>query len=193
VYDALNALTAAGLVRPIQPASSVVRYESRVSSHTGRDGNQRAAPRGMALPGGRDRRYPPPGGVDTQPQLAGAAGDAGHHVQDSVAEGGDLAAGQLGVVGESDELALGHQIGCRQDDSSQAALESNERHCWTKAKSRSPRPRTLPNRKRRDQLPGQRRGTPRTRVHRHHRPRRLGRRTTLTQHLDAFEAAFTPR
>jgi len=30
VYDALNALTAAGLVRRIQPAGSLARYESRV-------------------------------------------------------------------------------------------------------------------------------------------------------------------
>ena len=33
VYDALNALTAAGLVRRIQPAGSVVRYESRVGDN----------------------------------------------------------------------------------------------------------------------------------------------------------------
>src|ERR1700733_15005503 len=33
VYDALNALGAAGLVRRIQPAGSVARYESRVGDN----------------------------------------------------------------------------------------------------------------------------------------------------------------
>ena len=33
VYDVLNALTAAGLVRSIQPLGSVVRYESRVGDN----------------------------------------------------------------------------------------------------------------------------------------------------------------
>ncbi len=33
VYDSLNALTAAGLVRRIQPAGSVARYESRVGDN----------------------------------------------------------------------------------------------------------------------------------------------------------------
>jgi Fur family transcriptional regulator, stress-responsive regulator len=33
VYDALNALTAAGLVRRIQPAGSLARYESRVGDN----------------------------------------------------------------------------------------------------------------------------------------------------------------
>jgi Fe2+ or Zn2+ uptake regulation protein len=33
VYDALNALTAAGLVRRIQPAGSVARYECRVGDN----------------------------------------------------------------------------------------------------------------------------------------------------------------
>ena len=33
VYDALNALTAAGLVRRIQPSGSVARYESRVGDN----------------------------------------------------------------------------------------------------------------------------------------------------------------
>ena len=36
------------------------------------------------VPGGRDRGGPPPGGIDAQPQLAGAAGDAGRHMQDPV-------------------------------------------------------------------------------------------------------------
>ena len=44
--------------------------------------------------------------------LAGASGDPGGHMQDPVAEGGDLAAGQLGVLVESDELGPRHQIGC---------------------------------------------------------------------------------
>jgi len=33
VYDVLNALTTAGLIRRIQPAGSVARYESRVDNH----------------------------------------------------------------------------------------------------------------------------------------------------------------
>ena len=33
VYDVLDALTAAGLVRRIQPSGSVARYESRVGDH----------------------------------------------------------------------------------------------------------------------------------------------------------------
>ena len=33
VYDALSALTAAGLVRRIQPANSLARYESRVGDN----------------------------------------------------------------------------------------------------------------------------------------------------------------
>ena len=33
VYDSLNALTAAGLVRRIQPSGSVARYESRVADN----------------------------------------------------------------------------------------------------------------------------------------------------------------
>lgn len=48
--------------------------------------------------------------------MAGAAGDAGCHMQDSVVEGGDLTASQLGVVDESDELSPHHQICCRQDE-----------------------------------------------------------------------------
>jgi hypothetical protein len=48
--------------------------------------------------------------------LAGAAGDAGRNMQDPVAEGVDLAAGQFGDVGESDELGPGDQIGGCQDD-----------------------------------------------------------------------------
>ena len=33
IYDVLGALTAAGLVRRIQPSGSVARYESRVDNH----------------------------------------------------------------------------------------------------------------------------------------------------------------
>ncbi|MGB3352988.1 MAG: Fur family transcriptional regulator [Mycobacterium sp.] len=33
VYDALNALTAAGLIRRIQPAGSLARYESRIGDN----------------------------------------------------------------------------------------------------------------------------------------------------------------
>ena len=61
-------------------------------------------------------RRPAPGGVDAQSELAGAAGDAGGDVQDPVAEGFDLAAGQVGVLGEADQFGPGHQIGCGQDD-----------------------------------------------------------------------------
>ena len=43
-------------------------------------------------PGGGDRRRPAPGGVDAQPKLSGAAGDARGNVQDPVAERFDLAA-----------------------------------------------------------------------------------------------------
>lgn len=69
-----------------------------------------------ALPGGRDGCGPAPGGVDAQPQLAGASGDAGRHVQHPVAESVDLAAGQFRGAGESDELGPGDQIGGGQDD-----------------------------------------------------------------------------
>ena len=37
-------------------------------------------------------------------------------MQDAVAERVDLAAGQLGMVGEADQLCPGDQIGCGQDD-----------------------------------------------------------------------------
>jgi hypothetical protein len=45
---------------------------------------------------------PSPGGVDPQPDLSGAAGDAGGDVQDSVSEGVDLALGQIRLVFESE-------------------------------------------------------------------------------------------
>ena len=70
----------------------------------------------MAVPGGGDRVCPAPGGVDAEPELSGAAGDAGGDVQDPVAEGGDLAAGEVGVVGEADEFGPGDQIDCGQHD-----------------------------------------------------------------------------
>ena len=61
-------------------------------------------------PGGGDRRRPAPGGVDAQPKLSGAAGDARGNVQDPVAERFDLAARQVGVIGESDDFGPGDQI-----------------------------------------------------------------------------------
>ena len=60
-----------------------------------------------SLPGGGDGGGPAPGGVDAESELAGAAGDAGRHMQHPVAEGVDLAAGQLGGVGEPDQLGPG--------------------------------------------------------------------------------------
>ena len=48
--------------------------------------------------------------------MAGASGDAGCDVQDPVAEGVDLAAGQLRGVGESDQLGPGNQVSGGQDD-----------------------------------------------------------------------------
>ena len=48
--------------------------------------------------------------------MAGAAGDTGGDVQDPVAECGDLAAAQCGVVGESDEAGPGDQVGGGQHD-----------------------------------------------------------------------------
>lgn len=51
-----------------------------------------------------------------KPGLAGAAGDAGGGVQNPVAECGDLAEGQSGMVGEAGQFDPGDQIGCGQDD-----------------------------------------------------------------------------
>ena len=59
---------------------------------------------------------PAPGLVDAQPDLAGAAGDAGGDVQDPVAEGVDLAAGQGGGVGEADLLGPADQVDRGEDD-----------------------------------------------------------------------------
>ena len=69
-----------------------------------------------AGPGGGDRLCPAPGGVDAQPQLSGAAGNAGGDVQDAITKCFDLAARQVGVVGEADEFSPGDQIGCCHDD-----------------------------------------------------------------------------
>ena len=60
-----------------------------------------------------DGGRPPPGGVDAQAGLPGASGDAGGDVQDPVAEGADLAGGQIGMRGEADQFCPGHQICCR--------------------------------------------------------------------------------
>ena len=51
-----------------------------------------------------------------KPDLSGAAGDAGGDVQDPVAEGVDLARGQIRLLGEADQFGPGHQICCGQDD-----------------------------------------------------------------------------
>ena len=67
----------------------------------------------QALPGGGDGGGPASGGVDALP---GAAGDAGRDVQDPVTEGVDLAAGQLGGVGEPDQLGPGDQVSGSQHD-----------------------------------------------------------------------------
>lgn len=65
-----------------------------------------------AQPGGGDGFGPAPGGVDARVPLTAAAGEAGSYVQYSVAEGFDLAACQIGVVGEADGFGPGGQIGC---------------------------------------------------------------------------------
>ena len=54
----------------------------------------------------------------------GAAGDAGGHMQDTVAERRNFTAWQLAVVGEADKFGPSDQICCRHDDSSQAELAS---------------------------------------------------------------------
>ena len=61
VYDVLRALTAAGLVRRIQPAGSVARYEARVGDNhhhvvcrsCGADGRRRLRGRRHPVPDGR--------------------------------------------------------------------------------------------------------------------------------------------
>src|SRR4029077_13114984 len=54
---------------------------------------------------------PPPGAVDAQAGAAGGAGELGGHMQDPVAEGGDLAAGQRRHVREADQLGPADQVG----------------------------------------------------------------------------------
>ena len=75
-----------------------------------------------SLPSLGDGGGPPPGGVDPESDLSGAAGDAGGDVQHPVAEGFDLTRGQVAVFGEADQFGPGHQICCREDDSSHVAL-----------------------------------------------------------------------
>ena len=78
---------------------------------------RRSAERGAySVPACGDGGGPAPGFVDAQAGLSGAAGDAGGHVQDTVAECLDLAAGQSGFIGEADQFGPGDQIGCSQDD-----------------------------------------------------------------------------
>lgn len=48
--------------------------------------------------------------------LAGSTGEACRDVQHPVAERVDLATGQLGGIGEAEELGPGHQICCGHDD-----------------------------------------------------------------------------
>jgi len=54
--------------------------------------------------------------LDPQSNLTGASGDSCRDVQDPVSERFDLAARQIGMLGEADEFGPGHQICCRQDD-----------------------------------------------------------------------------
>lgn len=51
-----------------------------------------------------------PGGVDAKVQLAENAGDAGGHLEHPLAEGGDLAACQLGIVGEADQCGAADSV-----------------------------------------------------------------------------------
>ena len=57
-----------------------------------------------------DLGSPPPGAVHSQAGLAGGAGEPGGHVQDPVAERGDLAAGQRRYVREADQLSSREEI-----------------------------------------------------------------------------------
>src|SRR4029079_2372233 len=54
-------------------------------------------------PGGGGRRRPAPGRVDAQPELSGAAGDAGRDVEDAVDERFELAESQVGMSSEGEE------------------------------------------------------------------------------------------
>jgi hypothetical protein len=60
--------------------------------------------------------WPRPSLVEAEVDLVGAAGQSGGNVQDLVAEGVDLAAGDDGVVGEAGELRPADQVGAGQDD-----------------------------------------------------------------------------
>ena len=92
-------------------------FQGRVSlGRYGRVGRVVRGRRPKSLPCLADRGGPPPGRVDAQADLSGASGDAGRDVQDAVAEGGDLAGGQIGVAVEADQFGPGHQICCGQDD-----------------------------------------------------------------------------
>ena len=53
---------------------------------------------------------PGPSAIEAQVDDAPAAGDAGGHVQDPVAEGGDLAVGEGRLVGEADELGPADEV-----------------------------------------------------------------------------------
>lgn len=64
---------------------------------------------------GGDLGGPAPGGVDAQPGVAAAAGEAGSDVQDAVAERRYLAARQRRGVGEADELGPADQVGRGQE------------------------------------------------------------------------------
>ena len=63
-----------------------------------------------------DEGGPATGLVDTEPDLAPAAGDPGCDVEDSVAERLDFAAGECGAVGETDLLGPGDQVDRGQHD-----------------------------------------------------------------------------
>ena len=63
-----------------------------------------------AVEGVGDLAGPAPGLVDAESGLSSRAGDPGGDVQDTVAEGRDLAAGEFGGVGEADRLGPGDQI-----------------------------------------------------------------------------------
>jgi hypothetical protein len=64
---------------------------------------------GDAFPGGHDGIGPGPGGGDLQPAAPGSAGQAGGGVEDPVAQGLRLGAGEVAVQG--DQLEPGDQVG----------------------------------------------------------------------------------
>jgi hypothetical protein len=79
-----------------------------------------------AGPGGGDGVSPLPGCVDAQADLSGAAGEAGGHVQDPVAEGLDLAARQSGFSVKPISLVQATRSVAVTMISSQAAWASKE-------------------------------------------------------------------